>query len=69
MSLGFNGDYGVVRGERELRLVVGRGAAHSNMQEEKDKSRNSFLNCRESTDNRGCDRRSNLGLHSRPKVS
>jgi len=34
-------------------LGVGRGAAHSNTQEKRDKSRGSFLDCRESTEGKG----------------
>ena len=34
-------------------LAVRRGAAHSNMQEKRDKSKDSFLDCRESTERRG----------------
>jgi len=33
--------------------VVGRGAAHSNTQEKRGKSRDSFLDCRESTEGKG----------------
>ena len=54
-------------GRGSVFLAIERGAAHSNTQEKRDKSRDSSLGCRESTDSRECDRRSNLGLHSRPK--
>ena len=38
---------------RGVTPAVGRGAAHSNTQEERDKSRDSFLNYRESTEGKG----------------
>ena len=41
-----------VGGGQDL-LGIGRGAAHSNTQEKKDKSRDSFLDCRESTEGKG----------------
>jgi len=41
-----------IDGERGL-LEVERGAAHSNMQGKRDKSGNSFLDCREGTEEKG----------------
>jgi len=56
---------------RQGLLAVGRGAAHSNTQEKRDKLRNGFLDCRESTEGKGdgsetreTDKRRNLGLPS-----
>ena len=52
-------------------LGAERGAAHSNTQEERNESRDSFLDCRESTEGKGdgsetreTDKRRNLGLPS-----